>query len=67
MKKIVAGIAGLLLGVSLFGQGPQLYNMGFDTWSKKGGIWYLYGKDDPAARRVWDSANPGLGQVRLPY
>lgn len=67
MKRIFAGIAGLLLGASLFaqGSGPQLYNMGFDTWSKKGGIWYLYGKDDPAARRVWDSANPGLGKLGI--
>lgn len=44
---------------------PQLYNMGFDNWSKSGGVWRLYEKDAPASSRIWDSANPGLGKLGI--
>ena len=43
--------------------GPQLYNMGFDVWSKSGGVWHLYEKGAPASRRVWDSPNPGTAKL----
>ena len=42
-------------------EGPQLYNLSFDTWNKKNGVWYPFEKDAPASHRIWDSANPGLG------
>ncbi|MBR0030109.1 MAG: PCMD domain-containing protein [Bacteroidales bacterium] len=45
--------------------GPQLYNSGFDTWSKKGGIWYMYSQDDPESKRIWDSPNPGTGKFGI--
>ena len=45
--------------------GPQLYNMGFDIWSKSGSTWYLCPKDTPASKRVWDSANPGTGKLGM--
>lgn len=46
-------------------EGPQLYNMSFDTWSKKGGAWRLYSKDAPVSQRVWDSANPGTSKLGI--
>ena len=38
------------------GKPEQLPNMGFDTWSKKGKVWYPY--EDPQI--IWGSANPGV-------
>ena len=62
MKRTLVLFATLLLSVGLFAQtGPQLYNMGFDTWSRSGGVWYLGPKGTPASQRVWDSPNPGTG------
>ena len=46
-------------------QGLQLYNMGFDYWSKSGGVWRLYEKDAPSSQRIWDSANPGLSKLGI--
>lgn len=45
--------------------GPQLYNMGFDEWNKSGGVWRIYSKDAPASKRIWDSANPGMGKFGI--
>ncbi|MBO4263803.1 MAG: PCMD domain-containing protein [Bacteroidales bacterium] len=46
-------------------EGPQLYNMGFDHWSRKGGAWNPYPEDASAARRVWDTSNRGLGKLGI--
>lgn len=45
--------------------GPQLYNLNFDNWNKSGGVWRLYEKDAPAARQIWDTANPGLAKLGI--
>lgn len=56
----------LALSAGLWAQGgPQLYNMGFDIWSKSGSTWYLCPKDTPASKRVWDSPNPGTGKLGM--
>ncbi len=66
MKRLLSLSAALFLFAGLWAQtGPQLYNMGFDTWSKSGGIWYPCPKDTPAAKRVWDSPNPGTGKLGM--
>ena len=57
-KNLLLAAAALLACLSM--QAQQLYNMGFDTWSKQGGVWYPYAKDAPESRKVWDSANKGL-------
>ena len=57
-KKSFLAVLAALVACSL--QAQQLYNMGFDTWSKQGGVWYPYGKGAPEARMVWDSANKGM-------
>lgn len=65
MKRMLITVA-LALAMPLITHaqgGPQLYNMGFDVWSKAGGIWYLAPKDTPASKRVWDSPNPGTGKL----
>ena len=60
MRKFLLVFVLVLLAASAYAQkGPQLYNMSFDTWSKSGGAWYLYYKDAPASKRIWDSGNPG--------
>ena len=65
MKRLLVLIA-LLVSAALRAQGgPQLYNMGFDNWSKSGGTWYLCPKDTPAAKRVWDTPNPGTGKLGM--
>ena len=65
MKRLLFALAAVMaFPFCLAAQGgPQLYNMGFDTWSKSGGIWYLCPKGTPAAERVWDSANPASGKL----
>lgn len=40
--------------------GPQLYNMGFDEWSKTKGVWYPYAASAGPDQRIWDSGNAGL-------
>ncbi len=53
--------AAFLLGIYAYAQsGPQLYNMNFDTWSKKKAQWCPYAKDASGAEQVWDTANKGL-------
>ena len=44
---------------------PQLYNMGFDVWSKSSGSWNLYRKNAPESEQVWDSANKGLSLLGI--
>ena len=56
-------LAALALFMALTVQAQQLYNMGFDTWSKQGGVWYPYAKEAPESRKVWDSANKGLSAL----
>lgn len=54
-------IAGLLAAVNVGAQnGPQIYNMSFDTWSKSSGAWNLYPANAAAGEKVWDTANHGL-------
>ena len=40
--------------------GPQIYNMSFDTWSNSAGAWNLYPAAATDAQKVWDTANHGL-------
>ena len=56
-------LAALALFTALTVQAQQLYNMGFDTWSKQGGVWYPYAKEASETRKVWDSANKGLSAL----
>ena len=57
-KNLLLAVLALLAACPM--QAQQLYNMGFDTWSKQGGVWYPYAKDASETRKVWDSANKGL-------
>ena len=43
----------------------QLYNMGFDTWSKQGVSWNPFPKDATESQRVWDTANRGIRFFRI--
>ena len=38
----------------------QLYNMGFDTWSRQGLSWNPFPKGAGEEQRVWDSVNRGM-------
>ena len=61
MKQIPLILAAILLTTLLHAQdGPQLYNMSFDTWSKSAGAWNLYPATATDAQKVWDTANHGL-------
>ncbi len=61
MKRILPILAALLLTTLLHAQdGPQIYNMSFDTWSKSAGAWNLYPAAATDAQKVWDTANHGL-------
>ena len=64
MKRLILLVLGALFSCAALnaqdGKGPQLYNMGFDHWSKKGGEWRLWANDDPASRQIWGTANKGL-------
>ncbi len=63
---LLSFILSAVLSTSLSAQGgPQLYNMNFDSWNKSGGVWWLYEKDAPAARKIWDTANPGLAKLGI--
>jgi len=61
-KRTFLCIAAILLGIASNAQScPQLYNMGFDLWSKHKGVWYPYDKSATAEQKcVWDSGNAGL-------
>lgn len=50
-------------GIIAAQEGPQLYNMSFDAWSKHSGAWYPYPKGASKAQKVWDSANKGLSVI----
>jgi hypothetical protein len=41
-------------------QAQQLYNMGFDVWSKQGRTWNPFPKGASEEQRVWDSANRSM-------
>lgn len=45
--------------------GPQIYNLNFDVWSKSSGSWNLYRKNAPESEQVWDSANKGLSLLGI--
>ena len=62
MKKVLTGIlTALLCCFSASAQdGPQLYNMSFDHWSKEDGAWNPYPKGASASQKIWDTANHGL-------
>ena len=61
MKKTLTILALTLLTLCLYAQdGPQIYNMNFDTWSKSSGAWNLYPANASAAQKGWDTANHGL-------
>ncbi len=61
MKRILPILAALFLTTLLHAQdGPQIYNMSFDTWSKSAGAWNLYPAAATDAQKVWDTANHGL-------
>ena len=58
MKNILLAAFALCFASGLFAQsGPQLYNFGFDTWSRKGGAWCLYPKNASASQKIWDTPN----------
>ena len=44
---------------------PQIYNSGFDTWSKKAGAWNLYPLSPTAEQCVWDTANHGMSLLGI--
>ena len=64
MKKIVL-ISVLALFFTSVGQAQQLYNMGFDQWSKSSGAWNLYPKEASNSQLVWDTANHGLSLLGI--
>lgn len=56
----------LLMGIGLRAQeGPQIYNMSFDNWSKSAGAWNLYPADASQKQKVWDTANHGLSLLGI--
>lgn len=59
MKRITLILAVMAIWFDLSAQ-PQVYNLGFDIWSKKGSCWNPFPKDAEASERVWDTANKGL-------
>ena len=58
MKKAFIILAALCLCQAL--QAQQLYNMGFDVWSKQGLSWNPFPKGASEEQRVWDSVNRGM-------
>lgn len=59
MRKIALILSAMAACISLSAQ-QQLYNLDFDTWSRKGACWNPFPKDADASTRVWDTANKGL-------
>ena len=45
--------------------GPQLYNMDFDTWSKNSGAWDLHPSRPAPGQKVWDTANHALSALGI--
>ena len=62
-KNLLLAVLALLAACPM--QAQQLSNMGFDTWSKQGGVWYPYAKDASETRKVWDSANKATSSQLL--
>ena len=61
MKRLLTLLTLMLLAAGLQAQdGPQLYNMSFDTWSKTSGAWNPYPAEPAHGQKVWDTANHGL-------
>ena len=62
MKRRLTLVAAALLQCTMLraGDGPQLYNMSFDHWSKVSGAWMPYAKGASEKQKIWDSANKGL-------
>ena len=61
MRHLIPTVLLFLAAFSLKAQnGPQLYNMDFDTWSKSSGAWNLYPESPDPGQKVWDTANHGL-------
>ena len=61
-------ILALLLSASLTASaqdGPQIYNMSFDIWSKSSGAWNLYPKKATDKQKVWDTANHGMSLLGI--
>ena len=64
LRRILPLLPAILLSCLIHAQdGPQLYNMNFDTWSKSGGVWNMYAKDAPASRKIWDTSNAASGKL----
>ena len=60
-KRAFSALAAILICITAVAQGgPQLYNMGFDHWSKSSGAWCLFPQGASAKQKVWDTANNGL-------
>ncbi|MBO4446940.1 MAG: PCMD domain-containing protein [Bacteroidales bacterium] len=62
MKRFSAAVAFFCLAILpvLAQEGPQLYNMNFNTWSRSGVTWNPFPKDAAGRQRTWDTANKGL-------
>ena len=61
MKRILSSLA-LALSVLSAGaqESAQVYNFGFDVWSKTKGAWNLYPQDATSEQKVWDTANHAM-------
>ena len=61
MKRILSSLA-LALSVLSAGaqESAQVYNFGFDVWSKTKGAWNLYPEDATSEQKVWDTANHAM-------
>ncbi len=68
-NKVFAAFCFMLGCTSGFAQGvsgPQLYNMGFDEWTKVRKQWCLYGEGATEAEKaVWGTANKGLSLLGI--
>ena len=62
MKRFITLLSAVLLSMVALAQNdrPQIYNMNFDHWSKKGKEWLPYDKDASSSKRVWATANHPL-------
>ena len=45
--------------------GPQLYNLNFDHWSKSAGAWNMYPAKASSSQKLWDTANHGLSLLGI--
>ena len=66
MKKWMIGAVLLAMSLTAGAQnGPQIYNMNFDVWSRTSGAWNLYPHDATPSQKVWDSANHGMSLLGI--